>query len=477
MRRTLIFIYVLLASLPSIRAQNSFIHHYGYASGQGLSLLINTSGNFVIAGTKFQGLNHQQFCAYEINVFGDTVRLSHYGTDSLDQANQIIQTLDGGYFLAGYTSGLFSNYRNIYLVRTTSSGDTIWSRSIGGQGEESANGAVQLSSGEFLICGRTNRNSHGLFDLLLVKVDADGDTLWTKVIGGSGNEEANSIQQTSDDGLIIAGYTESYPAGSKNCYLVKTDLDGDTLWTRSYGGPEDDYLLAVKQTSDGGYVMTGVTQSIGVSTENMYVIRTNSFGDTLWTRSYGQIGRWSWGHDIIETADGGFAITGLIRTASPNGGSDVYLVKVDGSGTVEWEHEFKIEPSNTAYTSSEGFALIQTADGGFAIAGRWFNGGTYEVLLIKTDSYGMVGLSELSRSDGIGVAPNPMSAYSILKFDNSHGNDHTLDLYNSSGQLVRSRSGIREDQVVIERAGLLAGLYQVVLYSGSRKFSGRIIVE
>ena len=477
MSRTLILMYVLLASFQSIQAQDSFIRHYGYGSGQGFSLLINTSGNFVIAGTKFQASSHQQFCAYEISVLGDTVRLSHYGTDSLDQANQIIQTLDGGYFLAGYTNGMFSNYRNIYLVRTTSSGDTIWSRSIGGQGEESANGAIQLNSGEFLICGRTNYNSHGLFDFLLIKVDANGDTLWTKVIGGSENEEANSIQHTSDDGLIIAGYTESYPEGSKNCYLVKTDMAGDTLWTRSYGGPENDYLLAAKQTSDGGYVMTGVTQSIGVSTENMYVIRTNSFGDTLWTRSYGQIGRWSWGHDIIETADGGFAITGLIRTASPNGGSDLYLVKVDGFGSVEWEHEFKIEPSNTSYTSSEGFSLIQTADGGFATAGRWFNGSTYEVLLIKTDGYGMVGLSEFSRSDGIGFSPNPMSAYSILKFDNSPGDNYTLDIYNSSGQLVHSRSGIREDQIVIERADLVTGLYQVVLYSSSQKFSGRIVVE
>lgn len=461
----------------SMCGQNSFIRHYGPSSGQGHSLLINTSGNYIIAGSRYQGLSHHQFCAYEINQAGDTVRLSQYGTDSLDQANQIIQTFDGGYFLAGYTNDMISNYRNILLVRTTGNGDVIWSKAIGGQGQESATGVAQLNTGEFMICGRTNFNSHGLFDFLMVKVNADGDTMWTKIIGGSENEEAYSIQNTSDGGFIIAGYTESYPAGSKNCYLVKTDEFGDTTWTRSYGGVNDDYLHAVKQTADGGFIMTGVTNSIGVSTENMYVIRTNSIGDTLWTRSYGQIGRWSWGHDIIETADGGFAITGLIRTASPNGGSDLYLVKIDALGSVEWEHEFKIEPSNTSYTSSIGHSLIQMSDGGFAIAGRWFNASTFEVLLIKTEADGSVGIGEISNATTIDFFPNPFSESSTLKFNNPTGEPFTMNLYSSNGQLVMTKANIRSDQHVIERANLANGLHHVVLHSKSHNFSGRLIVE
>lgn len=265
--------------------------------------------------------------------------------------------------------------------------------------------------------------------------------------------------------------------GSKNCFLVKTDMSGDTLWTRSYGGSANDYLHAVKQTSDGGYIMTGVTHSIGVSTENMYVIRANSIGDTLWTRSYGQVGRWSWGHDIIETADGGFAITGLIRTASPNGGSDLYFVKVDAMGFVEWEHEFKIEPSNTSYTSSVGHSLLQTPDGGFAIAGRWFNGGTYEVLLIKTQADGTVGIGEMPNASGFEVFPNPFRDYSTLKFNNPTGEPFTINLYSSSGQLVMTSANIRADQYVIERANLANGLYHVVLHSKSHNFSGRLMVE
>lgn len=471
-----IFTIVMSAS-QVLCGQDSFIRHYGPFSGEGYSLLINTADNYIVAGTKYQSMNHQQFCTYEIDQQGDTLRLSHFGTDSLDKANQIIQTSDGGYFLAGYTSGLFSSYSNIFLVHSTNTGDIIWSKEIGGLGQERATGVIQVSSGDFVVCGRTNYNSHGLFDVLLVKINANGDTLWTKVIGGIEDEEANSIQNTSDGGFIIAGYTESYPVGTKNCYLVKTDENGDTTWTRSYGGVNDDYLHSVKQTSDGGYIMTGVTQSTGVSTENMFVVRTDSFGDTLWTRSYGQVGRWSWGNDIIETVNGGYAITGLIRTASPNGGSDLYLMKIDASGSVEWEHEFKIEPSNTSWTSSIGHSLVQTPDDGFAVAGKWFSGSTYEILLLKTEPDGSVGVGEILDDNGFEFVPNPFSVYTILKFNNKLNDRFTMNLYNSNGQLVMTRTNIREDQVVIERANLASGLYNVVLHSRLRKYSGRIVVE
>lgn len=477
MRSTTFLLSVMMALSQSLWGQNSFIRHYGPTSGQGHSLLINTSGDYIIAGTQYQGTSHDQFCAYEINLQGDTVRLSNYGTDSLDQANQIIQTFDDGYFIAGYTKDMVSEYRNILIVRTTGNGDVLWRKAIGGQGQESATGVAQINSGDFMLCGRTNFNSHGLFDFLIIKVNANGDTLWTQVIGGSENEEANSIQNTSDGGFIIAGYTESYPVGSKNCYLVKTDEYGDTIWTRSYGGPDDDYLHAVKQTADGGYIMTGVTNSFGVSTENMYAIRTNSIGDTLWTRFYGQAGRWSWGHDIIETADGGFALTGLIRTASLNGGSDLYLVKVDAIGIVEWEHEFKIEPSNTSYTSSIGHSIVQTSDGGFAIAGRWFNASTFEVLLIKTEADGSVGVGEISNAIATEFFPNPFSDYTTVKFNNPAGEPFTMNLYSSNGQLIMAKTNLRANQLVIERANLANGLYHVVLHSRLHNFSGRLIVE
>jgi len=125
--------------------------------------------------------------------------------------------------------------------------------------------------------------------LLLVSTTAadPGDTLWTRTYGGSSSDIGWSVQQTSDGGYIIAGYTESFGAGGYDVYLVKTNSSGNTLWTRTYGGTEGDYGYSVQQTSDGGYIIAGRTSSFGAGSYDVYLVRTDSYGDTLWTRSDG----------------------------------------------------------------------------------------------------------------------------------------------------------------------------------------------
>ncbi|MFQ5868905.1 MAG: hypothetical protein ACE5JC_03275, partial [Candidatus Zixiibacteriota bacterium] len=126
--------------------------------------------------------------------------------------------------------------------------------------------------------------------LLLVSTTAalePGDTLWTRAYGGSGYDRGYSVQQTSDGGYIIAGYTESFGAGDYDVYLLKTDSSGDTLWTRTYGGSDWDRGYCIQQTSDGGYIITGESWSFGAGYSDVYLLKTDSSGDTLWTRTYG----------------------------------------------------------------------------------------------------------------------------------------------------------------------------------------------
>ncbi len=477
MKKTLIILTLCVLTIDSI-AQISFIKHYGEFTGQGNSLIINSSSNYIIAGRKNYTSNFDQFCTYELNSLGDTLWLKHYGTDSLEQANQIIQTVDGGYATIGLSTGYWSSYRNIYLVKTTNTGIVAWTKQIGGQGQENGTAIVQTVSGEYFIGGTSSYNSNGLFDFYLVKTDVNGDTLWTKKYGGVQNEEANSMRQTSDGGFILSGYSESFSFGSKDFYLVKTNSLGDTLWTKHYGGSLVEISKSVRQTSDGGYIMTGYSQSFGISTENMYVIKTNSIGDTLWTKTYGQVGRYSWGNDIIQTTDGGYAVTGLIKTASTNGGYDLYLVKIDVSGNVQWEKEFKIEPTNTAYTSSDGRSILQTSDGGFAISGAWFSGSTYELLFIKTDNNGTVGLSELQANSTFTVFPNPFDQSATLQFENSQNKKYTLTIYDSEGRLVSTIVNTTSDKIEIERNDLTNGLYFFQLRTDKEiRATGKLIIE
>ncbi len=210
----------------------------------------------------------------------------------------------------------------------------------------------------------------------------------------------------------------------------------------------------------------------------MYVIKTNSIGDTLWTKTYGQVGRYSWGNDIIQTSDGGYAVTGLIKTASTNGGFDLYLVKIDASGIVQWEKEFKIEPTNTAYTSSDRRSILQTLDGGFAISGGWFSGITNELLFIKTDNNGTVGLSDIQINSTFTVFPNPFDQFATLRFENPNNINFTLVLFDSEGRLLRTNANISSDKIEIERNNLRSGLYFFQLISDNElQATGKLIIE
>lgn len=444
-------------------AQITFIKHYGEFTGQGNSLIVNSNNNYIIAGRK-----SSTAITYELNIYGDTLWLKQYGTDSLTQTNQIIQTIDGGYAAVGSSTGFYGSYRNIYLVKTTNTGSVSWTKQIGGMGQENGTSIVQIGSGEYFIGGTSTYNSNGLFDFYLLKTDINGDTLWTKKYGGSQNDEANSMRQTSDGGFILSGYSESFSYGSKDFYLVKTNSFGDTLWTKHYGGSSEEISKAVRQTSDGGYILTGYSKSFGISTENMYVVKTNSFGDTLWTKTYGQAGRLSWGKDIIQTTDGGYAVTGLIKIANANVAIALYLVKIDAFGNVQWEKEYNCDPTNTS--RADGRSILQTADGGFAISGAWFSGSTYELLFIKTNNNGTIGIEELKTNSTFNISPNPFSYSTTLQTDKFF-KDATVTVYNSCGQTAKQIKNISGQTITLLRDNLPSGLYFIRLTQDNEIFT------
>jgi len=123
------------------------------------------------------------------------------------------------------------------------------------------------------------------------------DTLWTKTYGGENWDEGFSVQETSDSGYIITGRTNSFGVGQFDVYLIKTNANGDTLWTRTYGGINQDGGYSVQQTLDSGYIIVGMTASFGVDSGDVYLIKTDSIGDTIWTKTYGGI-RYDCGYSV-----------------------------------------------------------------------------------------------------------------------------------------------------------------------------------
>jgi len=350
----------------------------GSASDVSYTTEETTDGGYIIAGaTKSFGAGDWDFYLLKIDTNGDTLWTRTYGGSAADWGHSVQQTTDGGYILAGITMSFGAGAFDVYLVKTDTNGDTLWTSTYGGSADDRAYCVQQTSDGGYIIAGETFSFGAGYSDAYLLKTDSYGDTLWTRTYGGSFDDMGYSVQETSDGGYILVGATMSFGAGIFDFYLVKTDANGDTLWTRTYGGPGPELSERVQQTTDGGYILAGSTMSFGAGAFDFYLVKTDANGDTLWTSTYGGSAN-DYGRSVQQTTDGGYVVAGGTESFGA-GYSDVYLVKTDSSGDTLW--------TRTYGGSSEdvGYYVRQTSDGGYIIPG-WtmsFGAGSYDVYLIR----------------------------------------------------------------------------------------------
>ena len=196
---------------------------------------------------------------------------------------------------------------------------------------EEGSSLIQTSDGGYAIAGYTNSFGTGLSDVYVVKLDAHGNLQWTKTIGGPASDEGSSLIQTSDGGYAIAGYTKSFGAGFSDVYVVKLDANGNLQWTKTIGGENIDEGYSLIQTSDGGYAIAGTTTSFGAGLLDVYVVKLDANGNLQWTKTIGgeNIDE---GYSLIQTSDGGYAIAGDTKSFSAGKWWDVYVVKLDRNG-------------------------------------------------------------------------------------------------------------------------------------------------
>jgi len=224
-------------------------------------------------------------------------------------------------------------------------------------------------------------------EALNVQSGSGGRMLWNRTYGGPQFEEASSIQETSDGGYIIAGTTNSFGAGEFDFYLVRVDSGGKMLWNRTYGGPLIDVASSVQVTRDGGYIIAGYTNSFSKSWD-FYIVRTDFEGKMLWNRTYGGP-QFEKASSIQETSDGGYIIVGTISSLDPFS-EDVYLVKTDPEGNILWNRTYGRFENEQGYPILDyGNSVQETSDGGYIIAGHTTAFGMdSDVCLIKTDPEG-----------------------------------------------------------------------------------------
>jgi hypothetical protein len=279
-------------------------------------------------------------------------------------------------------------------------------------------------NGFILATSYTDKITYDQIDLL-IKTDVNGDTLWTSGIDvvSSSHNYFYDIEQTTDGGYILSG--DIGLSGGQDMYLVKTDANGDTLWTKNYGGTGHDYGRSVHQTTDGGYIMIGSINQ-GGSNWDLYLVKTDASGNVLWTQNYGGIDS-DYGEDVEQTADGGYIVTGSTKPVGSNN-MDVYLVKTDANGTVLWTQTY-----GTLAAGEEGSHVQQTPDGGYILGSTISTGNIYNVVLTKVDGLGVVQWTQAysgsgnyntinsllqSNDGGYLIVGNSNSENFILKTDN-----------------------------------------------------------
>ena len=253
----------------------------------------------------------------------------------MDQGNSVLQTSDGGYVIAGWSMSYGAGGSDAYLLRTDASGDTIWTRTYGGTLNDYSHSIAQTRDGGYVLAGWTNSFGAGNYDVYLIKTDASGDTVWTRTYGGTSEDYGIFVAPTADSGCVIAGLTSSYGAGGYDIYLIKTDTRGDTVWTKTYGGPLADWGYCIAQTTDGGYIIAGDRDN----QSDAWLLKTNASGDTTWTKTYGGPNQES-ADAVAQTSDGGYILAGLTSSYGA-GGQDVYLIKTDAYGNAAVEKESK----------------------------------------------------------------------------------------------------------------------------------------
>lgn len=260
-----------------------------------------------------------------------------YGGTAMDEGKSVRQTTDGGYIIAGTTTSYGSGGRDIIVIKINAAGDTTWSRTFGGAMDNEYGFCVQQTNeGGYIVSGVASSFFDVAGDIYLIKLKPNGDTTWTRSYGGNGYEWGAYVQQTTDGGYIVTGQTPAYGAGGFDTYLIKINANGNINWTKTYGGIGSEYGTALQQTSDGGYIITGSNDNtFGFGASDFYMIKTDSMGNHIWSKAYGGSG-FEEGQAVYQTSDGGYIIAGTSENTLGPLGPNMCLIKTNSVGDTLW---------------------------------------------------------------------------------------------------------------------------------------------
>jgi hypothetical protein len=310
-----------------------------------------------------------------------------FGGVENDEGHSVQQTTDGGYIITGDTESFGAGLRDVWLIKTDENGNKEWDKTFGGMENDGGHSVQQTTDGGYVIVGYTESfdNNNEYSDVWLIKTDSNGKMIWNKTYGRNYDDVGYSVQQTNDGGYIITGCTKI--SGSIDVWLIKTDENGNREWDKIFGSFDSCFIdrgHSVQQTTDGGYIITGYTIGGCYETHDVWLIKTDGNGNRVWDKTFDGI-NWDGGYSIQQTIDGGYIITGYTESFGvPINHLDIWLIKTDSNGKMIWNSIFGRSGADM------GYSVHQTNDSGYIIVGYTESFGTdnKNVWLVKTDSNG-----------------------------------------------------------------------------------------
>ena len=362
-----------------------FNNTFGDASyDYGRSLIELNDGGYLIAGnTSLLGDNYSNALLIKIDHTGKEKWKRDYTFSSVDRLNMVKELQDGSLIAAGFTMSSTNYSKDILVIKTDAQGNLEWQRSYGDTQDETANSIDISSDGGLIISGEVINENTGFSLCYLIKIDDEGELAWSNTFGGSLNDNGHSVISTNDAGFAITGMTRSLGDSNGDMWLIKVNANGQMEWERTYGGDYTEYGRTIQQTVDGGYIIIGQIESFALGYNDAYLIKTDAQGNEMWSQIFGGQGT-DQGRQVVSTLDEGYLISGYTDSFGTLGGFNFWLVKANSLGELEWQRFYGEQGDD------RGLSGIQTSDGGYAIAG-YTNSGTSsvsDILFIKTDNNG-----------------------------------------------------------------------------------------
>mgnify|MGYP005837761267 CR=1 FL=1 len=298
-----------------------------------------------------------------------------YGGEGDDKFRGVLECVDKGFVAVGSTNSFGNGGSDVYILKTDSLGFLEWARTYGGAEDDYGYALCPAWDSGYIVVGATNSFGSGLGDVFVLKINENGDSLWTKTYGGSLEEIGYSISRTVDNNYLITGTTSSYGAGCTDVYTIKIDTHGDLLWSKTYGGNLDDFGFCVDATNDSGLIVTGTTFSFGNGNGDVYVVKADSLGEIEWTGLYGTTLNET-GLCVQQTTDSGYIICGSAGDVLL--GYEWCLLRYNRNGSLIW-HTFQ-----GSLSDDFAYSVQEINEKNYIIAGNF----AYEMYVVRTDSAG-----------------------------------------------------------------------------------------